>query len=122
MRSDMKFKTVTTILFTLLIVSCDQGVGIKKTHDVTEEYIPIKVMTFSSQKELQKYAEDNELILSDVEGLAQWAHPANDLSKVNRCDIYVVEPSNSRDYSTLETWGHELAHCIYGSFHLKGQR
>jgi hypothetical protein len=118
----MKFKTVTTILFALLIVSCDQGAGIKKTHDVTEEYIPIKVMTFSSQKDLQKYAEDNELILSDVEGLAQWAHPVDDLSKVKRCDIYVVEPRNSRDYSTLETWGHELAHCIYGSFHLKGQR
>ena len=108
----------------LFVVSCDPlpDEGLIKTHDVTGEYVDIRVMTFKSQSSLQKYLTKNKMTFYEVDGLAQWAHPKNDLTKVNRCEIYVVEPSGVKDVDVLETWGHELAHCIYGSFHKKGER
>ena len=116
----MKFKITIVALLTLLLVSCDQPTGIKKTHDVTDQYIDIRVMTFDTESQLNKFLKrkDGE----EVEGLAQWVHPKGDLTKVKRCDIYVVEPNGSRDYGQMETWGHELMHCIYGSYHPEDQR
>lgn len=118
----MNYKLLAA-LFLVFLASCDPSQQtIKKTHDVTGEYIDIRVMTFSSQNRLQRYLEKNGMTSDEVDGLAQWAHPKDDLTKVNRCEIYVVEPSGVRDTTTLSTWGHELAHCIYGSFHAKGER
>lgn len=116
----MKFKITIVALLTLLLVSCDQPTGIKKTHDVTDQYIDIRVMTFETESQLNKFLKRKGG--EEVEGLAQWVHPKGDLTKVKRCDIYVVEPNNSRDYGQMETWGHELMHCIYGSYHPEGQR
>lgn len=108
----------------LLLASCDPSPnsGVKKTHDVTGEYIDIRVMTFDNQSSMQRYLTRNKLTNDEVDGLAQWVHPKGDLTKVKRCEIYVVEPSGVRDYSTMQTWGHELVHCMYGSFHKKGER
>lgn len=119
--------TLTKIIIgvmVLLVVSCEPlpDEGLTKTHDVTGEYLDIRVMTFKSQKSLQKYLTKNKMTFHEVDGLAQWAHPKNDLTKVKRCEIYVVEPKSVKDTDVMETWGHELAHCIYGSFHKKGQR
>lgn len=115
---------VLIVLLLIFVSSCDSppNEGIKKTHDVTGEYIDIRVMTFKSQSSLQRHIDKNNLSNDDVEGLAQWVHPKNDLSKVKRCEIYVVEPSGVKDYSTMQTWGHELAHCMYGSYHKEGER
>lgn len=32
----------------------------------------------------------------------------------NHCDIFVTKPVSDID---LNTWGHELAHCVYGNWH-----
>lgn len=119
----MKNKIIILCMM-LLMVSCDPSPdsGIKKTHDVTGEYIDIRVMTFNSQSSMQRYLTKNKLTNDEVDGLAQWVHPKEDLTKVKRCEIYVVEPSGVRDYTTMQTWGHELVHCMYGSFHKKGER
>lgn len=116
----MKNKIIATVLLTMFLISCDQPTSLNKTHDITGEYVDIRVQTFSSQRQLNKYLKRKEG--DEVEGLAQWAHPKGDLTKVKRCDIYVVEPRDSRDYGQMETWGHELMHCIYGSYHPEGQR
>ena len=121
MQSGMNIKTIGAVVLVGLLMSCDTtDKGMTKTHDITGEYVDIRVMTFSTQRQLNKYLKrkDGE----EVEGLAQWAHPKGDLTKVKRCDIYVVEPNSSRDYGQMETWGHELMHCIYGSYHPEGQR
>ena len=121
MQSGMNIKTIGAVVLVGLLMSCDStDKGMNKTHDITGEYVDIRVMTFSTQRQLNKYLKrkDGE----EVEGLAQWAHPKGDLTKVKRCDIYVVEPNSSRDYGQMETWGHELMHCIYGSYHPEGQR
>ena len=46
----------------------------------------------------------------NIEGLAIWF--LND--KDNTCNIFVTSPKNDFD---INTWGHELAHCVYGSWH-----
>ena len=123
MLKDMKVKLLLALMV-LFVVSCDPlpPESLTKTHDVTGEYLDIRVMTFKSQSSLQKYLTKNKMTFHEVDGLAQWAHPKGDLTKVKRCEIYVVEPNSVKDVDVLETWGHELAHCIYGSFHKKGQR
>ena len=117
---------IITLAMMLLLVSCepspDSDSGVTKTHDVTGEYIDIRVMTFDNRSSMQRYLTRNKLTNDEVDGLAQWAHPKNDLTKVKRCEIYVVEPSSVKDYNTMETWGHELVHCMYCSFHKKGER
>ena len=118
----MKFKITIVALLALLLVSCDKPTGIKKTHDVTDQYVDIRVMTFKTQSQLNKFLKLKSYSDQEVEGLARWAHPKGDMTKVNRCDIYVVEPSGVRDTGALSTWGHELAHCIYGSYHKEGER
>lgn len=121
MRSDMKNKIILSLM-AFMLVSCDQPTGINKTHDVTEQYIDIRVTTFATERQLNKFLQSNKYSNKEVEGLARWAHPKDDLTKVTRCNIYVVEPSGVRDTGTLSTWGHELAHCIYGSYHKEGER
>jgi hypothetical protein len=124
MLSGMNHKALGSLVVLLLALSsCDTTEkSITKTHDVTGEYIDIRVQTFPTERALNKYLEDAEFSKQEVEGLARWAHPKGDLTKVKRCDIYVVEPSGVRDTNRLTTWGHELAHCIYGSFHKEGER
>lgn len=120
----MKNKILVGALILLGLVSCDiSEKSITKTHDVTNQYIDIKVTTFKTRSELNKFLKEKEYNDGpEVEGLARWAHPKNDLTVVNRCDIFVVEPKSVRDTSELSTWGHELAHCIYGSYHAEGER
>lgn len=31
------------------------------------------------------------------------------------CDIFVTEPRNEND---VNTWGHELMHCVFGNWHV----
>ncbi len=45
------------------------------------------------------------------EGWATWSPDDN------KCDIHVVVPKYAYRSRELETWGHELAHCVYGRFH-----
>lgn len=40
-------------------------------------------------------------------GLAVW-------DDTNLCEVHVVEPKSSDD---IDTWGHELMHCVYGKWH-----
>lgn len=73
----------------------------------------IKVVVYSSRERLQEaYKRSNVGAPGNerVEGFAQW-NPDN-----NSCIIYVSKVEWVRD-SEMGTWGHELAHCIYGSFH-----
>ena len=118
----MKNKILLAIL-AVFMVSCDvPEKTITKTHDVTDQYVDIRVMTFETQSQLNKFLELKAYSDQEVEGLARWVHPKDDMTTIKRCDIYVVEPSGVRDTSALTTWGHELAHCMYGSYHKEGER
>ena len=115
--------TLIILFMSLFLLSCDNPKqGIEGTHDVTGEYLDIRVITFKSQASLQHHLRTNKITMDEVDGLAAWFHPKDNTQQVLRCDIYVVKPSGVKDHSTLQTWGHELAHCIYGTYHIPGER
>lgn len=56
-----------------------------------------------------------------------WADGWATWSSVNKkgtpvCIIHVIDPKKTKDYTNMETWGHELVHCMYGNFHKAGDR
>lgn len=54
-----------------LLASCKPSPdsGVTKTHDVTGEYIDIRVMTFDNQSSMQRYLTRNKLTNDEVDGL-----------------------------------------------------
>ena len=122
------FKALLLLLLVgTLLISCGDktdGPELIKTHDYSNRELPITVMVFESNSDLNKYLKKNKLTSRDssVQGLALWALNAKNRTEVINCTIYVVEPKGSQDYNELTTWGHELLHCVYGSFHKDGIR
>jgi hypothetical protein len=122
------FKVALILLVaSILLISCgkkNDGPELIKTHDYSNRELPITVMVFESNSDLNKYLRSKDLTQreSKVEGLALWSLNAKDQTEVIDCTIYVVEPKGSQDYKELTTWGHELLHCVYGSFHKDGIR
>lgn len=121
--------TVTLLLLVVgtLLSSCDKptyGPELIKTHDYTNKQFPVTVMVFDDERKLNSYLHKEKLLDREetVDGMAKWALNKNDQSVMTRCTIYVVEPKGSKHYSELTTWGHELVHCVYGSFHKDGIR
>ncbi len=113
---------VSGLLSIGFISSCtENGPALTETHNIDGDDFTLRVTTFENKRSLNKYLEDNEMTDQEVDGLAQW-RISKDGSVFKRCDIYVVKPNNPRDYDTMETWGHELVHCVYGSYHKDGVR
>jgi len=59
----------------------------------------------SLQQGIKKYPDSDKDVIRL--GLAVWNNKGD-------CEIHVVEPSTSDD---INTWGHELMHCVYGNWH-----
>ena len=122
------FTLVGLVFATLFLVACEpRKTPIEKVHDRTGAPIEITVYTYQTQAELdRKYRElhgiarrdDNESRL----GFARWPEWRNkDGESVNdggrwTCEIHILEPRFIDDDRTL-TLGHEMVHCIYGSYH-----
>lgn len=130
-KEELIFDTFKVALFLFLLITLVTSCGDKtdgpeliKTHDYSNRELPITVMVFESNSDLNKYLRSKELTQreSKVEGLALWSLNAKNRTEVMDCTIYVVEPKGSQDYNELTTWGHELLHCVYGSFHKDGIR
>jgi len=91
---------------------------VNKTADKTNEFIRVKVITHNTTEEVNEaykqymlergHREEN---IITVNGWARWAN-----KPIQYCVIHVVEPFTAYD-QVFNTWGHELAHCVYGSFH-----
>ena len=112
--------TLSKILLVLAIismVSCDPSPKekISGTQDYTGVQFPITVYTYDTRAELNKAVEDRKPKGQRVEGLALW-FLTKETRKMQRCEIHVVSPSRIDDEHVL-TWGHELAHCVYGTYH-----
>lgn len=101
----------------LTMVSCDPAPSKKLsgTQDYSNIQFPITVYTYDSREELNKAVEGKKPKGQRVEGLALWFLKKENREMI-RCEIHVVSPSKVDDEHTL-TWGHELAHCIYGTYH-----
>lgn len=106
------------VLIAGTIAACSEGIGMVGSHDVSGIDQTIKVTTYDSAIELNRAVEDT--VGYKVDGVAFWRIDA--IGNVKRCDIHVVKPHSKFDYNQQETWGHELMHCIYGSYHKEGER
>jgi len=104
-------------LLALLIVSCEPAPDkkISGTQDYSNTQFPITVYTYEDRVALNEAVKEKSEYKQRVEGLALW-FLTKESRQMKRCEIHVVIPSEVDDEHTL-TWGHELAHCVYGTYH-----
>jgi Zn-dependent peptidase ImmA (M78 family) len=113
------------LLFVFLLASCgdssNNGAGIQGTVNRLEKEITITVTTVKNEKELSKLYSDLTGVstsrVPDQYGFAQWNErvDGSDPESYN-CQIYIIEPKRADDQQIL-TLGHEMAHCLWGSYH-----
>jgi hypothetical protein len=120
----MKNKIALLSVF-LLLVSCSDsnntGSAIKGSTDRTGKEITITVNFVETEGELKRLYSNLTGVpnssVPDQYGFAQWNEMADgsDPQSLN-CQIYALPPKRIDD-SQILTLGHELAHCIWGSYH-----
>jgi hypothetical protein len=117
-------KKLGIIYIFLLLGSCSKqpGDGIEGTQNYEGQQFPITVHVFDTRAQLQKAIEDINNRGEEVDGFSAWYLRSKADPTMTRCDLYVVRPSSVNDHSQMTTWGHELAHCVYGTYHKEGQR
>jgi hypothetical protein len=97
------------IFILLFFVSCsmvDPNKEIKGSMDRSGQRIEITTHIFATQRELLDHIESMGLSEHNYMGLSTW------MVNENICNIFVIMGEGE-----FETWGHELAHCLYGTFH-----
>jgi len=83
---------------------------VEKKKDITGTVTSVKVVVHKSYEELAKaFATDGHKARSNLWG---WQQLVDGI-----CEIHVVEPKYIYQGRVMSTWGHELAHCVYGAFH-----
>lgn len=86
----------------------------KHEFDSPRESVALEVKVFKNELELNRYLKENFKTEATRAGFSRWY--VNDPN--NECTIFVVDPRETRSLvHTEKTWGHELLHCVYGSFH-----
>lgn len=118
------FKKISIILaVSLLLASCSKdSEEIKGTMNNEGSQFPITVHVFDTRMQMQRAIDDINTRGDEVDGFSAWYLSPSDDMAMTRCDLYVVRPSGVSDRSQLTTWGHELAHCVYGTYHTPNQR
>lgn len=112
-----KFFLALLILVFLFLLSCDSQMD--KVDDrfkyESGQSFQIRIHIFKTHDELTKYVKS---VSGDKEKPDLWGWSQMSVSpvtgKVIRCDIYVKDSDGNAE---LETWGHELKHCIRGNWH-----
>lgn len=87
------------------------------THNYEDTQFTITVKVYDDQKELNKAIGDvhDGITGATLKGLSVWEIRDEDLVLTD-CTIYVMRPTTINDYK-LKDWGHQLAHCAYGTYH-----
>ena len=89
------------LLLVLGLVSCGKPIE----PDLNREYSEIKFYSYKTKEELNATLE-----VIHHEGMAIWS-PQDE-----KCEVHFIEPRFTDDQNTL-TLGHEVLHCIRGSYH-----
>lgn len=102
----------------LFLSSCgEKGGKIEGSHNYENKQFPITVHVYENKSDLQKALREKGLDnRRNVSGKSSWSI-TSDMKVLYDCDIYVVKPNGVEDKDNLHTWGHELAHCVYGTYH-----
>lgn len=110
------------------VVSCNPvGERVEKNFDRTETPVKITVFFYPNNSAVTtEYRIRHDIPRSSpfpgVEGFAVWPEwrdkDGNPIEKKDEfeCEIHAVQPKSVDDNATM-TLGHELLHCLYGSYH-----
>jgi hypothetical protein len=94
----------------------DVGEKVVEEFDRTDRPLILNFVVYDSQREMEA-AHKKQLGVRDLGGrsygFAVWYE---DETGSNECTLHVMKPQTVDDEITL-TWGHELAHCVYGLYH-----
>lgn len=101
-------RLIVIFWFTISVLSCSDVNKIKEDTYNSGKELRITVHTYKNREALIKATKKYKT--QDEVGLAVWNN------KDNKCDIHVIEVK-SINSSQFKTWGHELGHCVMGSFH-----
>jgi len=116
-----KFKVaVLAVITALFLVSCDPSTSkLPEDFDRSGEAVHITVIFHPNQQAVDKaYVEEfgrarNESNINRL-GFAVWANPGN---KPYWCRIHAQKPTKVNGDEKMDTLGHELLHCMIGTFH-----
>lgn len=116
----MRFPSaITTIVLALILVGCEEKtyVPMAKEHNRSGNAITITVYEYTSYNDvtraLDKFHRENKLPRRTDPSLG-WA--AWDREPPYQCEIHIKPPDKINDDDTM-TLGHEMSHCLYGSYH-----
>lgn len=103
------------LLFAIaFLTACDnQGSDVSGDLDRSGKAQKITVYVYETSADMQNAKAEflNTRRERDLLGWAKWTNRLED-----GCEIHVVKLRGDND-SRMKTWGHELAHCVYGSYH-----
>jgi hypothetical protein len=105
-----KILFIVSLVLILSLVSCGKP-PLQEDLNRENQTLQIRFISFSNEQQLieglrsKGYNVPNALL-----GFSIWS--PND----NQCTVYHVTPKYTDD-ERMNTLGHEVAHCIYGSFH-----
>jgi len=112
-------KYLLLIAVSLFLMSCDEVTpenSLNKDFDRSGRPQKITVYVYDNRKAMRQAKKDFDgQDASQVEGWAKWSNKES-----SGCEIHVVKIRSKNDKRQMETWGHELTHCMYGSFHEEG--
>jgi hypothetical protein len=102
-------------LILLLLIALSLGCSEKEETKVAKprQTVDLEIMLFDDLNELNNYIDKNyEVKKLRREGFARWYTDGTD------CKIFLHRVNTEKEFDKLEAvYGHELMHCIYGSFH-----
>lgn len=111
---------ILIILTSLFMVSCDPAPkALPEDFDRSGEEMRITVIFHPTQAAVDRaFVEEfgrapNERRINRL-GFAVWANPGN---KPYWCRIHAQKPTKVTNDEKMETLGHELTHCLIGTFH-----
>ena len=120
------YKFLIAALLAACLISCDEPTENRfKDADFVNGEFKTKVIVHPNMRSINRaYVEHNIKIgvknAGKVEGYAFLVGIKDSEGNVvgDTCEVHVLEVKKQNDF---ETWGHELAHCIYGAWHDEGK-
>lgn len=109
----MKYITTLLVLLVVFVSGCtDSPEDYNKDFERTD--IDLKIVLFDNKRDLNKHLQkygDKKFSNYTVKGYSEWS------STKPTCTLYLVKSEILVDDDNVTTWGHELKHCVHGSFH-----
>lgn len=109
----MKTKVFLAAILVFL-VGCEQSSGLPEDFDRSGQELRVTVIYHSSLIDLQdSYEKEFGKRYTDQLGYAVWKNPG---AQPYTCEVHVMKPKFDGD-DAMDTLGHEMTHCLIGSFH-----